>query len=270
MKTRIISGVIGTALMLAVLLFGGTPGMACAMAILGAVAAFELLRAAGFGMADRVPAMVCAAAAPLLSLCGIRAVAALAAAYWLYVMCKSVAAHADLPPERAGLLVMLPLAAVSGFSAVAALRAIKPDGLFYVLLALVIPWLSDTGAYFTGVCCGRHKLCPVVSPKKTVEGLVGGIVTSVGASALTAWLYTLWCGHAVTVTWWAVLVAAAVGAPLSVFGDLFASVVKRRFGVKDYGRIMPGHGGVMDRFDSVLPVTLWLLVWVQFVPLLGV
>lgn len=269
MIKRVISGVIGAALMIAVLLFGGRIGVAALMALIAAVAVFELLRAAEFGWRDRLPAMVLAAAAPLLLLWNTWAPVVAAAVYLLAVMIESVVRHDQLPPERAGLLVLLPAVAVSGFTAVAALRNTGEDGLFYVFLALVIPWLSDTGAYFTGVLFGKHKLCPVISPKKTVEGLIGGIVLSLLAAGLTGWLYMRWCGHSVEMRWLSLLLVAAIGAPLSVFGDLFASVVKRRFGVKDYGTIMPGHGGVMDRFDSVLPVSLLLLLWVQMWPLIG-
>ena len=267
MLTRLVSGVIGAALALVLLFFGGTVGMTIAAAVLAALAVFELLRAAGFGWRYRLPAMLLGAA-PLLLFWQPWAPVMLVAVYGLYVMIVSVARHEELPPERAGMLLLLPAVAVGGFTALAALRGWSADGLFYIFLSLVIPWLSDTGAYFTGVCFGKHKLCPVISPKKTVEGLVGGIVTSIGASALTGWLYTLWCGHPVSLQWCSLLLVAARGAPLSVIGDLFASVVKRRFGVKDYGKLMPGHGGVMDRFDSVLPVAVLLLLWISVCPIL--
>lgn len=267
MVTRIISGVIGVVVALAVILFGGVVGLTVATALLAGLASFELLRAAEFSMRDRIPAVAVSAVVPLCLLFDGALWMVPTALYFLYVMVEAVMRHAALPPERMALKVMLPAVAVSGFAAIAALRAHGADGLFYLFLVLVIPWLSDTGAYFTGMCCGKHKLCPVISPKKTVEGFVGGIVVSVAASALTGYLYTLLCGHAVTVCWWSLLLAAAVGAPLSVCGDLFASVIKRRFGVKDYGNIMPGHGGAMDRFDSVLPVAIWLLLWIQFLPI---
>lgn len=267
MMTRIISGVIAATLAIAVMLYGGVIGIAVAMALIGSLAAFEMLRAAGFSARDRIPASAAAMACPLLLLVNGRLVLMLFAVYVLYVMVESVMRHTVLAPERAALKVMLPLIAAGGFTAVAALRMHSTDGLFYLFLVLVIPWLSDTGAYFTGMCCGKHKLCPVISPKKTVEGFIGGIITSVVASLLTGYFYILLCGHDVTVNWLSLSVAALVGAPLSVFGDLFASVVKRRFGVKDYGNIMPGHGGAMDRFDSVLPVAVLLLMWVQWWPI---
>lgn len=269
MGKRIVTGVVATVLMLTVLLCGGVIGMVAALAVLAAVAAFELLRAAGFGWGDRVPAMVLAVACPLLWLLAPWSAVAAGAIYVLLLVVESVLRHETHPLERVSLQLFLSLVAAGGFTAMAALRAAEPDGLLYVCVAMVIPWLSDTGAYFTGVLCGRHKLCPVISPKKTVEGLIGGMVTSLLATGLTGWLYSLWCGHAVEIHWVSLLVVAAVGAPLSVVGDLFASVVKRRFGVKDYGNIMPGHGGIMDRFDSVLPVAVLLLLWMQVWPIAG-
>ena len=115
---------------------------------------------------------------------------------------------------------------------------------------MVISWMSDTGAYFTGVCFGKHKMAPVISPKKTGEGFFGGWVISVGLTVL----YGVICNAIVGTTVFSLpmlAIMAAVLAPVSVAGDLVASLIKRRTGIKDYGNIMPGHGGVMDRFDSV-------------------
>ena len=137
-----------------------------------------------------------------------------------------------------------------GFVALARLR-VMPNGLPYVLLPMVISWMSDTGAYFTGVCFGKHKMAPVISPKKTWEGFFGGWVISVGLTVL----YGVICNAIVGSTVFSLpilAIMAAVLAPVSVVGDLVASLIKRRTGIKDYGNIMPGHGGVMDRFDSVI------------------
>ncbi|MCL2619225.1 MAG: phosphatidate cytidylyltransferase [Defluviitaleaceae bacterium] len=126
-------------------------------------------------------------------------------------------------------------------------------GGFYVWLIFIAAWGADTCAYFTGKTLGRRKLCPTLSPSKTVEGAVGGVL----GAAILAVLYTLvmsgrfgWDASAQTLFTYAAV--TAVAAVLSIFGDLTASAVKRRANVKDYGSIFPGHGGVLDRFDSVL------------------
>ena len=101
-----------------------------------------------------------------------------------------------------------------------------------------------------------------------MEGLIGGIVVSVGSSVLVAYLYqVLALGDSAYVSLWQIALLALLCAPLSVLGDLFASIIKRQSGVKDFGHIMPGHGGIMDRFDSMMFVLPVLYILVQYVPL---
>ncbi|MDE6087344.1 MAG: phosphatidate cytidylyltransferase [Oscillospiraceae bacterium] len=130
---------------------------------------------------------------------------------------------------------------------------LENHGLFYVILGLCGAWIADSGAYFAGVALGKHKLCPEISPKKTVEGFVGGLISNAILFALIFLIYAKCNGMDFTVLQG--LKSALLGlvcAGISVLGDLTASVIKRQKGIKDYGNIMPGHGGLMDRFDSVL------------------
>ncbi len=127
------------------------------------------------------------------------------------------------------------------------------NGLFYVVLGLCGAWIADSGAYFSGVAFGKTKLCPEISPKKTVEGFIGGLVSNTILFALIFFIYAK-CVH-LEFSILQGLKAGLLGlvcAGISVLGDLTASVIKRQKGIKDYGNIMPGHGGLMDRFDSVL------------------
>ena len=104
---------------------------------------------------------------------------------------------------------------------------------------------SDIFAYFTGMLLGRHKLCPVLSPKKTIEGAVGGVLGSVALCSLFGYIFMRpLLVHCVVI--------GLLAAPISMLGDLTASAYKRKMGIKDYGNLIPGHGGIMDRFDSVL------------------
>ncbi len=127
---------------------------------------------------------------------------------------------------------------------------------YLVIIAVVGPWISDTGAYFAGRFFGRHPLVPSVSPKKTIEGSIGGVVMTLAAVAPFA--------HAFLGLAW--LPAAIVGAVISAFsqaGDLFESILKRLLGLKDLGRALPGHGGILDRADSLLftaPASYYLYV----------
>jgi phosphatidate cytidylyltransferase len=132
------------------------------------------------------------------------------------------------------------------FSYMVMLADLRPDGRQGLLLLFLVVWLGDTGAYFAGRALGRHKLYPAVSPKKTVEGAVGGLAGSVAG----AFIARLWLLPAMTPAECVVLGAA--GAFLEQVGDLCESLLKRSAGVKDSGSVLPGHGGMLDRVDGVL------------------
>lgn len=132
----------------------------------------------------------------------------------------------------------------------------KEHGVFFLVLGLCGAWIADSGAYFTGAAIGKHKLCPEISPKKTIEGLIGGIIsTAVVFVACYAVYNNMIADNPMKETVASYLAVAVTGifcAALGTVGDLTASMIKRQIGFKDYGKIMPGHGGLMDRFDSVL------------------
>ena len=134
---------------------------------------------------------------------------------------------------------------------------------------MIIAWFSDMGAYFVGSFLGKHKLCEKISPKKTVEGFFGGIVTAVLFSLLGAWIYqtAFLTATGQQVNYWLVALVALVTAPISVVGDLSCSVIKRHRGIKDFGNIFPGHGGILDRFDSLIFVAPILYILCQRLPL---
>jgi phosphatidate cytidylyltransferase len=150
-------------------------------------------------------------------------------------------------------LAYLPLL---GSTAAAMLAA--PDGGKRVLTLIILAICSDIGGYAAGITLGRsgaHKLAPVISPKKTWEGLAGSAIACIAAGAIL--LPSLLHGH-----WWQGVVLGAAAVVAAVLGDLAASMIKRDLGIKDFGRLLPGHGGVLDRIDSLLacaPV-VWLLL----------
>lgn len=128
-------------------------------------------------------------------------------------------------------------------------------GIFYICLTLGGAWLADGGAYFVGTFLGKHKLFPEISPKKTIEGAIGGIIIGPLIMALGAFAYQQVLAVSnihFNVNYPLIIGAGVVCAMLSMVGDLTASLLKRQCNIKDYGNIMPGHGGVLDRFDSVL------------------
>ena len=122
---------------------------------------------------------------------------------------------------------------------------------FFAVLILGIPWGADAGAYFVGVKYGRHKLSPNISPKKTVEGALGGIVSGIICALLFGLIFNFIFGYTY-INYGALIVIGIINTPLSMLGDLSFSIIKRNLGIKDYGNIIPGHGGMLDRFDSVI------------------
>ncbi|MCR5718369.1 MAG: phosphatidate cytidylyltransferase [Oscillospiraceae bacterium] len=153
----------------------------------------------------------------------------------------------------------------------------ETHGLLYLILGLGGAWIADSGAYFSGVFLGKRKLCPEISPKKTVEGFVGGLISNAVVFALIFVVYTYFDARVhmpgVPLTSLVNIPKAAllglVCAPISVVGDLVFSVIKREKGIKDYGRIMPGHGGLTDRFDSVLFVVPAFSICISLFPVLN-
>ena len=121
----------------------------------------------------------------------------------------------------------------------------------FVWVIFISSWISDTCAYCVGMLFGKHKLAPVLSPKKSIEGSIGGIAGSAIVGALFGYFVVEQVITSQQVTWVFALIGAC-GSVVSQIGDLAASAIKRNYDIKDYGKLIPGHGGIMDRFDSVL------------------
>jgi phosphatidate cytidylyltransferase len=137
-----------------------------------------------------------------------------------------------------------------------------PDGLAWTCTALLVTWASDSGAYFVGCTIGRHKLCPPLSPGKTWEGIGGGLIGGLLAGAIVGTLAMYWL-DAIGLTYG--LLMGLLVAVVSPLGDLAVSMMKREVGVKDSGSIIPGHGGMLDRTDSlmfVVVITYYFATWV--------
>lgn len=143
----------------------------------------------------------------------------------------------------------------------AAFGTSEPIGMVLVWLILISSWGCDTCAYCVGMLIGRHKMSPVLSPKKSVEGAVGGVLGAAGLGALYGYFTESIFAEERAVVFFALI--CGVASLISMVGDLAASAVKRNAGMKDYGKLIPGHGGVMDRFDSVIftaPVIYFMAV----------
>ena len=135
-------------------------------------------------------------------------------------------------------------------------------GIFLSLLSLGIAWLCDIGAYFFGKKFGKNKLCPYISPKKTVEGAVGGMISSFVYAFLFCffWQYVF---KIYNINYFTIAGVAILGGPIAILGDLCFSLIKRLLCVKNFGEIIPGHGGVLDRFDSVIFVSPFVFIFLH-------
>lgn len=142
---------------------------------------------------------------------------------------------------------------------------ISEDGEFTFWLVFISSWGCDTCAYLAGVTCGKHKMAPVLSPKKSIEGAVGGVVGAVVIGAVYGFFVGKYMNMDNAVLGFAVM--CGVAGLVSMIGDLTASAIKRNYEIKDYGKLIPGHGGVMDRFDSIIfvaPIIYYFIMFLNF------
>ena len=247
---RIVTAVVLLPLVLTLLVLGGwwTAGLV-AVAAAACALEYELITQGRLGPAEVLAVLgaglisLAAAAHPL------RVTVLAAWILWAVVIAASVQAlfapDREHAPTRTAHVVTGCLYAGLGLGPIAALR-VGPEGLQWVISALVITWANDTCAYFAGRLLGRHKLHPAVSPNKTWEGFAGGAVGSVAGMFIARWV----AFPALTAT--DCLVLGLLGAVLGPLGDLCESLLKRAHGVKDSGTLIPGHGGLLDRVDALL------------------
>ena len=182
----------------------------------------------------------------------------------VYLFAVIVFQFGRLESGRIATLFMTTFYIIGANSAVIVLRDME-NGQYLFLIPFLFSWVTDSSAYFVGRIFGKHKLIESVSPKKTVEGAVGGFVFC----ALTAMLYGLVVGHFFHVqpNYLMLALGGLLIGVVAQIGDLVMSAIKREYGIKDYGWMLPGHGGLLDRFDSSMAVTVLLCVIVHFVPL---
>lgn len=258
MKTRIITAIVGIAALLLVLLAPWTIVFTCAVVVICGVSVLEVLSVTDMAKHRglKVASILFAVLAPFFDRLPQAVVLGICLAYMIALVAIYLIGHNVLTLEKIGSVFFMTMLVSLSLSCASYLRNFDDQlGLFFVMLAMVIAWLADSGAYFVGTFFGKHKLCPKISPKKTVEGLIGGIVCSVGSALFTTWIFEqIYPDHTIKINYIHVLIFALIGSLLSVVGDLFASVIKRQHGVKDFGKVFPGHGGMMDRFDSLLLV----------------
>lgn len=275
LKDRIISAAVLLVFLAAVVVFNGIfrPALNIAVSIVSVMAIVEIVQA--LGMAKKtvlfLPSLVFAAVVPLLNFNPWQQVAYFV--YMVILFSAQIFYHKDVTFREVGVIFSMAVLIPTALETLIGLRELGGShGMFYVIIGILAAWLADVGAFFAGNFFGKHKLCPEISPKKTVEGLVGGFVFNIAAMLVCGWLFTLfWAekGETVTVSYLSLALIGLGGAALSVVGDLSFSIIKRSCHIKDFSEILPGHGGILDRFDSVIFVAPFVYLLVQFFPILS-
>lgn len=252
MKTRILVAVVGLPLLLIVLLALPPIATALLIAAMSVVAVYEILWRTGLVRDIRLLIVAAIMALTVSLWCSSDMLWKEALiGLWIYFMalvCLMIASHGKLPFQEVCVSVFAGLVIPLLLSALTRIR-VMDYGRYYILIPLVLCFGTDSAAYFVGCAIGRHKMAPVISPKKSWEGAAGGALGGI----LLMFVYTLVLDLAFSfdVQYGACILYGIVGAATCVVGDLAFSVIKRQTGIKDYGNLLPGHGGVLDRFDSM-------------------
>ena len=270
MKTRIITSIVGIGVLILVLLAFDTILFNLVISAISLIAIHEVYAAVGFGKKEWPLYAVWVPLTLLVMLSNQTAVRRLilptSYALLAFVCIYLVVLNGTISFLKTAGLVMFSGIILFCFYSLVYLKVLLPvdtyhaDAVFFILLILCFAWGGDTCAYFTGRAFGKHKLCPVVSPHKTVEGAIGGVIGTMVFGVLATVIYAFAANRTVAFTrsnigismYGIIALLGVVAAILGIYGDLFASVVKRQCGIKDYGTIFPGHGGILDRFDSVM------------------
>ena len=269
MKIRIISAILGLCVLFPVLWFSDTLVFPIALAVCAAIAAYEICACVGVrAWYMLVSSVTFAALGTLLtrfvapSVKGYIALLAMMAFVYLFLLLSvAVLSGGKLKYSSVAEAVIAVVYATVGFASIALVRRL-PNGEVLFGMIFLGAWMTDTMAYFSGRLFGKHKLCPNISPKKTVEGSVGGTVFCALSFLLYGFIVQKITGF--TPNYPMLFISGLFISIVSQLGDLAASLIKREHGVKDYGKIMPGHGGIMDRFDSILAVAPLVLVLCGF------
>ena len=255
MLTRILAAVVLLPLLLVIVLLLPTWATALLFGFAAAIGAYELLWRTGLVKHIRLVVYTAVAAFLVSMWCcfGMSYPAALIGVLVFAALLygEALISKATLSYEK--LAVCLGGGLLIPFMLTALVRIHGADhGKFFILIPFVMAFLSDTGAYFAGCFFGKHKLAPIISPKKTVEGVVGGVIGAIVGMVIYCLILKTYFGFSVNYLY--AVIYGLIGSVAAVFGDLSFSAIKRQTGIKDYGNLIPGHGGILDRFDSMTVV----------------
>ena len=279
MKQRVISSLVGLAILFAVLVFFDTLVLNVAVSIVIVMQIFELLTAAGYHKtsASSLSAFAFGSLIPFFQTSAIANVLPVVCfCFALILVCALLKDHETLRVEQVAAIFFFTIAIAFSGSCFVFMRDVMGStvGMYGIFVGLVGAWMSDTGAYFVGTSFGKRKLAPKISPKKTLEGAIGGVIISTVSQVAMALIYIqvmdIFFGLEVTIRFLPLILISPILSVLSVVGDLTFSIIKRQFNLKDFGNIMPGHGGALDRFDSLILIMPLVYILFRYLPLLEV
>lgn len=269
MKTRILAAAVLLPLLLIIVLVLPKVCTAVLFGLMAAIAAYELMQGTKLVTHPRltVYGMISAFIVPIWGFFGqvyawglVGTLVFVALLYMELLLSKG-----KMPYSYVAISFMAGIVIPFLFTAIVRIFATQ-KGIYLIFIPFILAMVSDTGAYFAGRFFGKHKLAPVVSPNKTIEGVIGGVVGTVLAMILYCLIMQF--GFKLQVNYFYAVIYGLFGALAGVFGDLSFSAIKRQVGIKDYGNLIPGHGGILDRFDSmtlVAPLTEALLLLIPVV-----
>lgn len=268
MKTRIMTAAIAVPLLLIIVLALPKIFAAILFGLMCVLAAYELLTATGFVKNIRlvIYSMVMALLVALWSYFGCSQVWASAGIllFSIVLFTEMMLSHIKLRFDRIAVCFAAGVLIPYLFSGLIRIHTVDGTGRFFVMIPFIIAFISDSGAYFAGLYLGRRKLAPVISPKKTVEGAIGGVLAA--TLVMLLYMFILDIAFGFTVNYFVVILYAVICSAAGVFGDLCFSVIKRQAGIKDYGTLLPGHGGILDRFDSMMIIAPLVEVLLVLIP----
>lgn len=260
MKTRIITALVLLPL-LVILLLSNEYVIAAAVTVVAIMALYEFYKATGMTQHKALCALGFAGAIPvaLHSYIPVNTYFILFYIFMILLFSVMLKSHKTVTVNDAAMILFSLLYIPLFLSTLIGIKQLE-NGTLCLWLVFIGAFATDTFAYFTGVFLGKHKLCPEISPKKTIEGSIGG---TLGCMALML-LYGLLMNRVfdVAVNYIALGILGVLCAVISQIGDLTASIIKRKFGVKDYGSLFPGHGGILDRLDSVIAVSPLVFIYI--------
>lgn len=273
MKTRVISALVAAVLLIGALIVSVfVPEMLhLIVAVISGIAAYEIVSATGVGKVKLIT-VICMVTAFVLPFTLLLPQMIVPTVYVFVLILFAIQLKTHQTVEMPNLLAAaaVTLAVPTSLMNLVHVRDMggRAHGMFFIIMLLLSAWSSDIGAYLVGVRWGKHKLCPQISPKKTIEGFFGGWIGCIVILELTAVGYAYVVAPGTRISWAAVGITAALCSIISVLGDLSFSLLKRYYGIKDYGKIMPGHGGMLDRFDSVIFVAPIFALLTQYLPII--